>query len=177
MWRASRQVFTFHTPASVNTGLHRQILDQDSYFCIHHTIGTPPLWQTNKQQNCIIVLLYITELSRCHLPPTPHASTPAANPCAVTSLSKSTTDGPANRLTLQTQWLRPRISDFFSPPLPFPAPSYLFSLQRQLAMCGRHPQILVIHSLSLSCLIWKQFLHTISLEHYNNTDNRVEVRA
>lgn len=31
----------------------------------------------------------------------------------MTSLGKSTTDGPACGLTLQTQWLRPRISDFF----------------------------------------------------------------
>lgn len=60
MWRASRQVFTFHTPASVNTGLHRQILDQDSYFCIHHTIGTPPLWQTLHQQAA--ELYYCTSL-------------------------------------------------------------------------------------------------------------------
>lgn len=38
----------------------------------------------------------------------------------MTSLGKSTTaDGPAYGLTLETQWLRPRISDFFFAPPPF----------------------------------------------------------
>lgn len=76
-------------------------------------IGTSPCdnLTSNKQQKYHTSLH--NRIKQMPLPP-PRVSVGAASPWAVTSLSKSTTDGPAYGLTLQTQWLRPRISD--SPP-------------------------------------------------------------
>ena len=87
----------------------------------------------------VLSLFYITELSRCHrcTSPAPSCvSVAAASPWAVTSLGKSTTDGPAFRLTPQTQWSR--TGKRYFPPNPPPPPQLAQLLRRQLAVRGRY---------------------------------------